>query len=93
MAEAPAAGTALTNSKNSHQRDLRYNLQDLRKLSPHPSLSTSGITPVAIDHLVTASSPGEWTRCSMALYNEFGEAGRLWLRFAANPSFPTRPKA
>ena len=50
---------------------------------------------LAIDHLVNCKlSWREWTRCGMALYNEFGEAGKeLWLRFAANPNYSDTPES
>ncbi len=68
---------ALTSTQCSHQGSTRI-------------LSTNEhYARLAVEHLLNCKlNWREWTRCGMALYNEFGEAGKeLWLRFAENSNY------
>jgi len=80
---------ALTSSQSSNQPKALTN--------SHGSNLSSTNEPyarLAIEHLIKLKlSYPDWTHCGMALYNEFGEAGKeLWLRFADNPNYSDTPE-
>ncbi len=94
---------ALTSTQCSNQLEslssARSALQSAKSAgNSHPTriLSTNEhYARLAVEHLINRKlSWREWTRCGMALYNEFGEAGKeLWLRFADNPNYRDTPES